>query len=233
MGKIGKNQNGFSAIEVLLILVILGIVGFIGYFVLHAKHNTDKSLTSNHSTTPVIKKKTATTTPASASMYQGWKDYCESTTSGCFKYPSSWTAPGPNNDNVAFVQNPEETVNVAYAKINDTNGLGDFLTTSITPLSSSNTYSVVGGYYTINNGPGYYVIDSSRVSNYGLSVGKKSHLGEGQGLYFTKNGATLTFTAGMNMKGGVPSVNISQTNAWLNSTDGTNANLIAQSFEFK
>jgi hypothetical protein len=60
MGKLQKNQSGFSAIEALLILVIVGILGFTGWFVWQAKQNTDKSLTPNSSTTPVIKKKTTT-----------------------------------------------------------------------------------------------------------------------------------------------------------------------------
>jgi hypothetical protein len=62
VGKFRKNQNGFSAIEAVLILVILGIVGFTGYFVWHTKQNTDKSLASNNSTAPVIKKQSTTKT---------------------------------------------------------------------------------------------------------------------------------------------------------------------------
>lgn len=60
MGKVRNNLSGFSAIEGLLILVIIGILGFTGWFVWHAKQSADKSLTSNNSTTPVIKKKAAT-----------------------------------------------------------------------------------------------------------------------------------------------------------------------------
>jgi hypothetical protein len=231
VGKLDKNQNGFSAVEAILILGILGIVGFTGYFVWHAKQNTDKTFATNNSSTPVIKKKATPKTVTSS--YSGWKEYCENTTHGCFKYPANWAAPAPNNDDLAFVQSPEETTNVAYVKVGNTDGLGDFMTTSVTPLSSSSTYSVVGGYYTISNGPGYNLVDSSLVSKYGLSVGKKSHLGVGQGLYYSKSDSTLTFTASMNMKGGVPSVDLSQTNSWLNSTDGKNASLIVQSFAFK
>lgn len=93
MGKISKNQNGFSAVEAVLILVILGIVGFTGYFVWHAKQNTDKSLASNNSTTPIIKKKTPASIQ-SADPYAGWSG-CSDTSEGLsFKYPSAWTTTG-------------------------------------------------------------------------------------------------------------------------------------------
>jgi hypothetical protein len=63
VGKLSKNQNGFSAIEAILILVILGIIGVTGYFVWHAKQSTDKSLTPNASTTPSYKKSNKSTNP--------------------------------------------------------------------------------------------------------------------------------------------------------------------------
>ena len=72
MGKRQKRQNGFAAIEALLIAVIIGIVGFTGWYVLNAKKNTDKSLSSNNSSTPVIKKnpKTSTTIQSSGTDSQ-------------------------------------------------------------------------------------------------------------------------------------------------------------------
>lgn len=97
VGKPKNNQNGFSAIEALLILIILGIVGFTGYFVWHARQNADKSLNSNNSTTPVIKKKaTKTSTAQSGDSYTGWKTYTSPLKSGLsFKYPADWQFPNP------------------------------------------------------------------------------------------------------------------------------------------
>jgi hypothetical protein len=46
VGKIHKNQKGFSAVEGLLVLVIIGLVVFIGWYVWHSKNATDKTLSS-------------------------------------------------------------------------------------------------------------------------------------------------------------------------------------------
>ena len=77
MGKMNKNQSGFSAVEALLILIIVGILGFTGYFVWHAKQSADKSLTPNNSTTPVIKKKTTTnqTQPTTSTSQTSQQQY--------------------------------------------------------------------------------------------------------------------------------------------------------------
>jgi Tfp pilus assembly protein PilX len=230
VGRIQNNQSGFSAVEALLVLVILTLIGFVGFYVWHAKKTADKNLSTNHAASSTAKDKTAVTEPDGP--YARWKEYCEDTTKGCFKYPSNWAKPAPNNSGLAFAQNPEETIN-AYAKVDNTDGPGDFMTTSVTPLSSSDIYSVVGGYEAISNRPGYYVVDSLLVSKYGLSVGKTSHLGAGQALYFTNSSSKFTFSASMNMQGGAASVDLSQTNAWLGSSDGDKAKLVAQSFNFK
>lgn len=88
MGKFGKNQSGFSAVEAILILVIIGIIGFTGYFVWHAKQNTDKNLAPTNSTIPAVKKKTAAT---SSDIYTGWKTAASPRAKFSIKYPASWT----------------------------------------------------------------------------------------------------------------------------------------------
>ena len=95
MGKL-QNQSGFSAVEGLLILVVVGILGFTGWYVLQAKSNADKSLNSNHSTAPIIKKKAAadTKTPipdVTLADPEGWKKCEHKVEKVSFSYPATWT----------------------------------------------------------------------------------------------------------------------------------------------
>lgn len=50
MKTIKQNQQGFSAVEVILIIVIVALVGFVGWFVYHTKQNSDKTLDQATST---------------------------------------------------------------------------------------------------------------------------------------------------------------------------------------
>jgi len=44
-----QNQNGYSAVEIILVVIVLGIVGFTGWFVYHAKQSADKAYEANTS----------------------------------------------------------------------------------------------------------------------------------------------------------------------------------------
>lgn len=46
MGKRKRFGDGFAPVETLLVLVIIAIIGFVAWFVVHAKHNTDKTLST-------------------------------------------------------------------------------------------------------------------------------------------------------------------------------------------
>jgi len=68
MGKLKKNQTGFSAVEALLIIIVLGIIGFTGWYVLHAKQNANKNLTVSSASTPISKKQTSPSSTPSSQM---------------------------------------------------------------------------------------------------------------------------------------------------------------------
>lgn len=96
MVKLNKDNNGFSAIEVVLVLVTLAIVGIGSYFV--AKHiDTKKTVTSLTSTS-----KTSTTTPKATTPpakptdpTTGWATYTSTLGSFSIKYPSTgWSLDG-------------------------------------------------------------------------------------------------------------------------------------------
>ncbi len=39
-------MGGFAILETVLVLVIIAMIGFVGWFVIRAKHNTDKTLST-------------------------------------------------------------------------------------------------------------------------------------------------------------------------------------------
>ena len=230
-----NNQSGFSAVEALLILIVVGILGFTGWYVLKAKSNTDKSLNSNHSTTPVIAKKSMTkaTTPQTTDPYAGWKSYCDTATSGCFKYPSNWNDLIRGTDVTALGGNKGETVTLEYNEPTDANGgLGTFSTKSVNPVTiSGSSYEVVGGYYTVSNVPGYYLVDTSLVQQLGLKAGATSNITNND-LYFTFASKKVTFVVHYNTaaSGGAATIATSTANAWFTSTDGQTALSTVRSF---
>ena len=71
MGKLHKNQHGYSAVEALLILVALAIVGLVAWYVHHATTNANSNYSIQESSqkpsTPKkdTTKSTTTTTPSS------------------------------------------------------------------------------------------------------------------------------------------------------------------------
>jgi nicotinamide riboside transporter PnuC len=62
MGKLSKNQRGYSAVEALLILVALALVAFVGWYVHHATTQTNKTYSISESSQKPAAKKPATTT---------------------------------------------------------------------------------------------------------------------------------------------------------------------------
>jgi hypothetical protein len=178
MGKIRKNETGFSAVEIVLVLVIVGLIGVVGYMVYKNQHKTTAPVATTISTKP------ASTTPAKtapADPYAGWKQYCDTDHKTCFKYPADWAQ---NEDKVALsdtvnnvgstVASPNKTVNISYdfPYIKD-GGESNFLTMSIDDVPNYPDLKIVGGIYTdMNNFSEYAIVNSSVVSQYGLAVGK-------------------------------------------------------------
>jgi hypothetical protein len=85
MGKLHKNNDGFSAVEAVLVLVIVGLIAFIGYYVYHTKQNVNKTLTTTSSaSTP------ARATNKKADPYAGWQSYTMGYEKISFQYPAAW-----------------------------------------------------------------------------------------------------------------------------------------------
>jgi len=118
-----KNSQGFATIEAALLVVILGILGFTGWYVWHAKQNAEESLSSNNSTTPIIKNKSTTntsvTTPVSTAKYLEIKE-------DKIKFPISgvltdaYYFPDPENSSdirtITFSTHSLDSYNIAVCK---------------------------------------------------------------------------------------------------------------------
>lgn len=106
MGKLQKDESGFSVVEIILILVIVALIGTVGWLIYKNQHKNSTAVkTANSNTKPTIANKTVTATPVqSVNPYAGWKTYNSILNSGLsFKYPANWVftpatqAPTPNN----------------------------------------------------------------------------------------------------------------------------------------
>jgi hypothetical protein len=226
MGKLHKNEDGFGTIEIILVIFVVVLMGIAGWLVYknHNKTNDAKTTTST----------TVNTKPVDA--YAGWKTYCDTTTGGCFRYPADWDDVSPLDAQAvkASGQSRNETITLEYSEpVTGKDGLGDFATISLSPLTTaSDALKVVGGYYTVGNIPSYSLVDTSLVQQYGLATGKTSNNGNND-LYFTKNSNKATLVVHYNNTTGSASISTSQANTWFNSTDGKTALLIVQSFYIK
>jgi prepilin-type N-terminal cleavage/methylation domain-containing protein len=87
MGKLQRNQSGFSAVELILVIVIVALISVVGWLVYKDHHKTMPAATTNTSTNKSVSS-TGTTT-ATPNPYSGWKT---NTSLGMtLEYPSNWT----------------------------------------------------------------------------------------------------------------------------------------------
>jgi type II secretory pathway pseudopilin PulG len=233
-----KNENGFSIVEVLLVFVVVALIGFIGWYVWQTKSNTDKNLTKSNTTSTSGASQIANTPAKQEAVdpYAGWKTYCDTATSGCFRYPSDWNDVSALDAQriKASGQNKAGTVNLEYSEpVQGQDGIGSFSTKSLAVITNNTALKVVGGYYTVGNNPGYNIADTSLVQQLGLAEGKVSTINSDSGLYFTKSSNKAELSVNLNNTTGSTSISASQANDWFSSADGKLALQIVQSFYFK
>jgi len=189
MRKLQKNENGFSAVELVLVLVIIVLIGAVGWLVY--KDNHKNTTTSAKSTSASTKSSTSTstkttTTPAATNPYAGWKTYCDTQSSTCLYYPSNWTAQaGLGNVGIGIMANTNTDAEVLESPepsncANSQPGLGNnqFYVESVNSVTSNSlSLDVVGGYFfnQLNGSPRYnpyYILTSTdNVSKYGVKTG--------------------------------------------------------------
>jgi len=83
VGKIHKDQKGFSAVEAVLLLVVVGLIGFVGWYVWHSKNQTDKVLTTSQNSQIDSAK-------SNVDKNKLDKTYTDAKDKLSFNYPSDW-----------------------------------------------------------------------------------------------------------------------------------------------
>lgn len=223
-----KNQKGFGPIELLILLLVVAVICVGGWYAW--RHNHDDAKT----------KAAATNTQ---DPYSGWKSYCNTITSDCFKYPSDWKLNGsPNDLHEAFLSNQidsairqrPETVSIEY---HNPSGCAEacqqetFYTVQVVPLSG--TYSnltVLGGMITdANNVPMYMLVDSAYVKDHSVTAGKAFTFTEGTG-YTQKSGKAQSSLEALDTE--VTTLPVPQQKAldWFSTTDAKTSLMIMKSF---
>jgi Tfp pilus assembly major pilin PilA len=93
MGKLQKNETGFSVVEVVLVILIVALIGAVGWLVYKNHHKTTVATTTTASTSkPATSTKTATTTPSQpVNPYAGWDTATLKYEQITYQYPSNWT----------------------------------------------------------------------------------------------------------------------------------------------
>jgi Tfp pilus assembly protein PilE len=151
MGKLQRDENGFSAVEVVLVLVIVALIGVVGWLVY--KDHRKTVATNNVATTTSTKATTTPKTTTPTNPYANWSSYCDTMSNGCFYYPSSWKLVN-NSQFETSVTDPTNTVSITYnnsdskdSAANNSQILGQY------SMHSSSLDDAVVGLTTPSTGP--------------------------------------------------------------------------------
>ncbi|HUC88248.1 MAG TPA: hypothetical protein VMR95_03820 [Candidatus Binatia bacterium] len=164
MGRLQKNNKGFTAVEVLLVLIIVVLIGFVGWYVYHTDHKTTgaSNTTSNSTKTKATVETTSYFTIAEWGVrapYSGDLTLEYSITpasTGVATYASLSSSQLDNGGSVCKTGADYGGVIERYAPSDEVyNEGGDtgqtasqyFTSTSATSGQSAFIYSYVGGYY--------------------------------------------------------------------------------------
>jgi Tfp pilus assembly protein PilE len=153
VGKLQKDETGFSAVEVVLVLVIVALIAIVGYMVYHNHHKTTTAAVSTTAAQTSTPKSTKTANP-----YTGWGTYTD--TSGWFtlKYPTEWSdntvkagttvSEGPNQTPTKLTANAQG--NLSPTVINGQIGTGLLSVSTDTYTGTVQAYLAKNGAATQN-----------------------------------------------------------------------------------
>lgn len=242
MNKLHKNNKGFSTIEIAVAIVIVVLIGVAGWLVYknHHKATAPSTISTKVKTTKDESKNTATAnagqtvTTLPSSVYGGWKTYCDTATNECFDYPVGWTQ-ATYSYTTFSLKSPDGSVELDYTNPynNSEGGQGSYYVADIEPLAITNSsYKVVGGYFTSNNEPGYYLLDSTMVKNTSMTVGQTaSNVALGPGYTNKNNNNRGQLTAYYSPP--TAPYPTAQANAWFSTSNAKTTLLIMESFYYK
>jgi hypothetical protein len=173
VGKLQKNESGFSVVEIVLVLVVVGLIGTVGWLVYKNHHKTTTAsvaTTKSTSTTTTPK-----TTPTNTVTY---KTYSDSTAKASFMYPNTWTLSNikglcdepngcaPSTDQISAVEitSPDSNIQLLWSGIS---GIGGDCDNTIPPTQSDQstlggcTVETVFSSTPISKATGLYVVEGA------------------------------------------------------------------------
>jgi hypothetical protein len=209
VGKLQKNESGFSVVEIVLALVLVVIIVVVGWIVIN-NHNTAKD-SSNQANL---------TSAAGANPTSSWSTQCAASIGLCVKYPSTWkvslltdtsfTIGSP--DNTAFVQVGEIGSIPSYTE--------EYHVTTQSHLYAGDSLKVIGGYTVgaTNNSPSYAVVLAGFGDPNGLKVGTQESVLVTQYFEYLHSGSGVNASAKLLPQNGVPTnATPQESTTWLNS----------------
>jgi prepilin-type N-terminal cleavage/methylation domain-containing protein len=232
------NNKGFGLTEVLIAVVVLVVIGAVGGYLYDRDHQTKAMTISTYDKSPSASKSPKTT--MASNPYAGWKSYCDNTIGYCFKYPTSWQLSNQSTTSQVSVTIEDRSTDTLAAYNNPDNDdafpATSFYTDSISPLTGDKTLTLIGGYWSDQNGstnddePFYAVIDTSYLNANPLALGAVGELSSDR---FTDAGTAnqtgsfiLEGGQGTNANGELP---LDQVKSWLNSQTTQTGVLILKS----
>ena len=157
MGKLSKNESGFSALEVILIIVIVALVGFTGWYVYSSQQKANKNLAATTSGNPTFKKVTKPTVTKTTKQPATSQKYLTITEWGV-------RAPYTSNDTLTYVLKGDSAM-IVSKNLADSYGCTTFGAGGISRLTpdsivdpgpdtvaqvakaNPNDYKYIAGYY--------------------------------------------------------------------------------------
>jgi hypothetical protein len=205
VGKLQKNESGFSVVEVVLVVVILALIGTVGWLVYKNHHKTTTAaITTTSTTKPVTSTKTTTATPVqpASTLPTGAISTTDITGSYSYpgsiftvSYPSSWTASGVSVPTAAAqpgILPTVVTITPPNAAQGETTGITVYKSAS---LSNALTYAFVGNGTTVENNQSLTINGLSAMYQQNVIPGSSSG-GQTKDSYAITNGTytvVLTF----------------------------------------
>ena len=193
MGRLKNNQQGFSAVEVVLVVIIIALIGTVGWLVYKNHHKSTTASTASTTTVPTTSTKSTTTTTQPVNPYAGWQSFCSSYGGLCLKYPSNWTlkttseaASTTINTQEADITSPSGNVTVEYQPYctqlsAPPAGTWTDNVLSVTSPTSTSDFKVVKavssyqGSSSSNISESLYLTSNSVIQQYGITVGSHTN----------------------------------------------------------
>lgn len=175
------NQKGSTIVAIIVAILVLAGIAITGFVVYrHSHHSTTDTVTTTNKSTQA--KHAASNASQATNLYAGWKTYCDSLYKYCFQYPNNWTLTNGANVHGVTLVSPSQIVNVSYGVPQPQSTTTELFTPlTIEKLTSKKEALTIIGGYTYNVSakkyfPSYYVVDSSLLEQYPLSVGSPGQL---------------------------------------------------------